>query len=301
MNKKKSITIIIYSVKKLFLLLTLGCGLWAIFPSCKEVGPDIDLDDAANDTTLIDTTYIIASIPAAQSKIVALEEFTGVRCINCPDGHEQIKNIQTTYPGRVVAVSLHSEFLGAPYSNQPDFRIAEAQDLEELLGPAAAKPMASIDRVLFSGETSVLQFLQQWSGRVVQQLNAPVPVNIEIESRLDGNDIIAKITLMYLQSTTSDNRITLMLSEDSVKAAQLTNTSVDSNYIHNHLVRAFATRYNGNTLNYELNQGRIIVKEFRFAEISSTWNINNLKVICLIHEFDNSKKILQAAERKVLP
>jgi hypothetical protein len=239
-------------------------------------------------------------LPAAQQKIVALEEFTGVRCINCPDGHEQIYNIQNAYPNRVIAISLHSNFLGVAYTGQPELRIDEAQDLEELLGPAAAKPMASVDRVLFSGETSLLQFLQQWSGRISQQLNVAVPVNIEIENRLEGNDLIAKITLTYLQNIIDAHRITVLLSEDNVVAAQLTNSGVDSAYIHNHLARAFLTRYNGNTLFYTLEQGRVIVKEFRFSNIPASWKLNELKVICLVHEYGSSLKVLQAGEKKVM-
>jgi hypothetical protein len=223
-----------------------------------------------------------------------------VRCINCPDGHEQIYNILNTYPGRVAVVSLHSNFLGVAYDGQPELRIEEAQDLEELLGPAAAKPMASIDRVLFSGETSVLQFLQQWSGRVSQQINAPVPVNIEIENRLQGNDLITKITLTYLQSIGVENRITVLLTEDSITAAQLTNAGVNYTYKHHHVARAFLTRYNGNVLSYTLEKGRVIVKEFRYNNMPSSWKRNHLTVVCLIHEYGASMKVLQAAQKKVM-
>jgi hypothetical protein len=85
-----------------------------------------------------------------------------------------------------------------------------------------------------------------------------------------------------------------------VVAAQLTNSGVDSAYIHNHLARAFFTRYNGNPLNYTLEQGRVIVKEFRFSNIPALWKLNDLKVICMVHEYGSSMKVLQAGGKKVL-
>jgi hypothetical protein len=289
----------IYKIKFILLLLAVVCGLWT--SSCKEIGPDIDLGNSATDTTLLDSTYLITAIPAAQEKMVVLEEFTGVRCINCPDGHEQIYNILNTYPNSCIAISLHSDFLGVAYPGQPELRIEEAQDLEELLGPAAAKPMAAIDRVLFSGESFILQFLQQWSGRVSQQTGSAVPVNIEIDNRIESGDLIVKAKLTYLQNVNLENRITVLLTEDSVVAAQLTNTIVDSNYIHNHLARGFLTRYNGTVLNYDLKPGRVIEKEFKYSAIHSSWKMKDMKAIVLVHQYGSQMNILQAAEKKLLP
>jgi hypothetical protein len=274
------------------------------FQSCKEVGPIVDLGNNPIDTTLIDTAYTIATLPPAQSKVVLIEDFTGVRCINCPDGHEQAANIEAANPGRVIAISLHSDFLGVAYVGQPELRIPEAQDLENLLGPAPAKPVAAIDRVLFNGETDILQFLQQWSGRTNEQLTKNVTVNIALENRLETTDngvnIIAKATATYLQNTTAENRITLVLIEENVVAAQLTNSGVDSNYVHKNVARAFLTRFNGNVITAEKNSGTVVVKEFKLNNIPAAWKLNDLKVVAFIHEFGSSQKVLQTAVEGVM-
>ena len=273
------------------------------FSACKEIGPEIDLGDTERDTTLLDTTYITSTIPSAQQKVVLIEDFTGVRCINCPDGHQQAANIENTNPGRVVAVSLHSDFLGVAYTGQPELRIPEAQSLEDLLGPAPAKPVAAIDRVLFSGETSVLQFLQQWSGRTNERLTQNVPVNIEIENILETLDtarnLKVKIKATYLQNITADNRLTIMLAEENVVAAQLTNSGVDSNYVHKNVVRAFLTRFNGDVLNAELTTGRVFEKEYTLNNLPQNWKLNDLKVVALIHNFVTNKEVQQTQVKKV--
>lgn len=273
------------------------------FSSCKEIGPEIDLGNTERDTTLLDTTYTITTLPAAQQRVVLIEDFTGVRCINCPDGHEQAANIEAANPGRVIAVSLHSDFLGVAYTGQPELRIPEAQSLENLLGPAPAKPVAAIDRVLFNGETSILQFLQQWSGRTNERLTQNVPVNIEIENTLEtlgtSRNLKIKIKATYLQNITADNRLTIMLAEENVVAAQLTNSGVDSNYIHKNVVRAFLTRFNGDVLTAELTSGRVFEKEYKLNNLPQNWKLNDLKVVAFIHEFVASKEVQQTQVKKV--
>jgi hypothetical protein len=275
------------------------------FSSCKEVGPDIDLgNNNVIDTTLIDTTYVLSSLPAAQQKVVLIEDFTGVRCINCPDAHEQAAAIENANAGKVVSISLHSDFLGVAYTGQPELRIPEAQQLEELLGPAPAKPVGAIDRTLFSGETSLLLFLQQWAGRTNELLNQSVAVNIELENIIEstdtGSNLLIKTTLTYLQNVSEENRITLLVAEKDVVAAQLTASGVDSNYVHKNVARAFLTRYNGNVLNYNKEAGRVIVKEFRLPNIPASWKLNDLIVIAFVHQSGSSQKVLHTAVKNVL-
>src|SRR4051794_39448582 len=82
--------------------------------SCQEEGPAINLK--GNENAVADTTYIESTVPAAEAKNVMLEEFTGVRCPNCPAGHITIDQIKTANPGRVVSISYHPmNSLGTPY------------------------------------------------------------------------------------------------------------------------------------------------------------------------------------------
>jgi hypothetical protein len=158
--------------------------------------------------------------------------------------------------------------------------------------------------VLFNGESDILQFLQQWSGRTNEQLAKNVTVNIALENRLEATDngvnLIAKATATYLENTTAENRITLVLIEENVVAAQLTNSGVDSNYVHKNVARAFLTRFNGNVITAEKNSGTVIVKEFKLNNIPAAWKLNDLKVVAFIHEFGSSQKVLQTVVRGVM-
>jgi hypothetical protein len=43
-----------------------------------------------------DTTYTITTIPAAQERVIFVEEATGVHCVNCPAGAAELKINQSS-------------------------------------------------------------------------------------------------------------------------------------------------------------------------------------------------------------
>src|SRR5688572_21847715 len=100
---------------KISLLIILSAVLIS-FNSCEEIGPAIDLTE---DTTA-DTTYVVTQIETPQDKNVVLEEFTGARCVNCPQGHVLLDNLENQHGERFIAISNHSEFLAEPYEGDHD-------------------------------------------------------------------------------------------------------------------------------------------------------------------------------------
>jgi len=100
-----------------------------LFSACtKEIGPAIDFSKVqAKDT------FYMAPVENAQLKNVLIEEFTGVKCPNCPDGHNIVATIQNANPSRVIAIGYYP-FGQAQTEPLKDltkayFRIADATEL----------------------------------------------------------------------------------------------------------------------------------------------------------------------------
>ncbi|HXH18457.1 MAG TPA: Omp28-related outer membrane protein [Chitinophagales bacterium] len=263
--------------------------------SCEEIGPSIDL--AGENAT--DTTYVTTQIETPQTKNVLLEEFTGVRCVNCPEGHQLMDDFESLYGSRFIGISAHSEFLAEPYPGDQDLRTQDAQDLEEFLGPILAKPSAAIDRHLFSGESSRVHFTQKWASFVSQRMDAVTPVNIRIENDFNGRmgELKTTITLHYTAAESQDNKLSVMILEDSIIAAQLGQGNiVDSNYVHKRTLRKILTSVNGLSLTATKETGRVIVKSFRVT-VPPVWKAENLRVIALVHRSDGTMEVLQVVEQ----
>ena len=69
-------------------------------------------------TTLAQT--IVSTTP--ENKKVILEEFTGIHCVYCPEGHAIAQAIQNNNPGEVFLINIHVGSFAVPAAGEPDFR-----------------------------------------------------------------------------------------------------------------------------------------------------------------------------------
>ena len=89
---------------------------------------------------------IVDTIPS--NKNVILEEFTGIHCVFCPDGHVIAQSIKNTYPDDVFVLNLHTGGYAIPSPGEPDFRIAE-NDSIATISNLAGYPAGTVNRHQF--------------------------------------------------------------------------------------------------------------------------------------------------------
>lgn len=265
------------------------------FSSCEEVGPEILLTDPEVSYDLIDTSYVISDIPQAQEQKVLVEDFTGVKCVNCPKGHEQVKLLQDAYPGRVIAVALHSNFLATPYGNDQDLRCSEAQSLDQRLGPTIAKPTGAINRTEVGGEQ--LFFINQWAQYCADEINKNNKVNIDIQNTTENQSIVrVKAKIVFLENMQEALSISVFLLESDIEVTQLTPGGEVDDYIHNHVLRQSLTPFSGTKIDVdEITTGLVVEKEFELNELDTVWNTENLEVVVLVHQASGNLKVFQSA------
>tara|TARA_R110002124_G_scaffold131910_1_gene294320 strand:- start:49825 stop:50127 length:303 start_codon:yes stop_codon:yes gene_type:complete len=63
---------------------------------------------------------IVSTTP--ENRKVVLEEFTGIHCGFCPDGHAIANALQNANPGNVFLINIHQGGFATPGPNEPDFR-----------------------------------------------------------------------------------------------------------------------------------------------------------------------------------
>ena len=126
--------------------------------------------------SIFDTTYITNIIPTPQPTNVLIEDFTGVKCANCPRAQLAAKNIVLANPKRVFVIGIHpgkgllNSFVapfktpGDDYDSKYDFRTPEGADLLTFLGGASQLPIGSINRTKFPTEANILIDDPKWNG-----------------------------------------------------------------------------------------------------------------------------------------
>lgn len=272
-----------------------------LFASCMEVGPPVDLGNNDNTTTRTDTTYVDAVADVPQPRMALLEEFTGVRCVNCPRAHTTILNLQTANPGRIVPVGIHTGLFANPYAGRNDFRIAEGPNLENLLGGAQGYPSGAINRTKFAAENQIVISDQKWSNYIGNELQGTPEVNLSLSRAIDvaNNKVQLQAKVKLNQAQAEAIHLTIYVVEDNIIDFQLTPSGVDSSYAHKHVLRRCVTPYNGvNLVAPNLVANRVFEYNYEIA-LNPVWNRANTSIVAFVHRIGTDKRVLQAATVKL--
>lgn len=285
-------------MNKNFLLSSiLGFFLTAVVFSCEEVPivvtPVQQLGDcpAAN-----------AELVANQQKQVLIEEFTGVRCVNCPDGSEAVKALVNQYGQQVVVLSFHAGFFSDPYPESLfDFRTEAGNALLNFHGSPFGYPSAIIDRKLFGGSNRPHLGQNSWAGAIANQLTESPAVKIFLQNSFDPitRELEVQASLFFEEDVEGEIRISVMITEDKLKDYQETPAGLQPDYEHNHVLRTALSAPTGNILSEPGSAGTRFCKTFS-GTIEESWKLEDCKVIVFVHQGSEEKIVLQAQQAPVL-
>jgi hypothetical protein len=238
-----------------------------------------------------------------QQRQVLIEDFTGVRCVNCPAGSEAINALLNIHGERLVAVGIHAGFFARPYDeSNEDLSTPTGESILGLLGEPQGYPAAAINRTLFSGEESVFLGQNQWAGYIAEELLTPPSVKIEILPDFNTDDRTLDLTTkLYLQENIDfpDVRLTVYLVETNIIDAQLTPDGLKTDYTHKHVFRDAISAFDGDLLGEDLTANTTISRDFTYT-LPDHWNADECSVIAFVHRGGGSKEVLQAHEVKIV-
>lgn len=274
-------------------------GLAALLLSCKEHL----IPMPAGGTASTDTTYM-APVEAPQQRNVLIEEFTGVSCPQCPEGHQFISGFETTYPGRIIAAGYYPFNIGQADPIQgmtvQDFRTTKATDLgSSFLGGVFFLPCATIDRTPFTGG-SYLSDRNQWAGKVADRMQAATPVNMYVTSTYNDatHEATINVKAAFTQAVAKKIMLSVSVIENNIIDAQDFPTYTDPVYNHTHVMRDILTQTYGSPILDAVakDAGRVYERTFKYT-INTAWKPENCKVIAFISNNENNdKEVAQTAE-----
>ncbi|MEI6881025.1 MAG: Omp28-related outer membrane protein [Bacteroidota bacterium] len=294
--------------------------LLVLFGACQETPPLINYKPS---NSVLDTTFITSTIPAAESKNILIEDFTGVGCVNCPRAHDVLKALKLNNPGRVFSIANHPlnatlKTLTEPINKPPhvskqDYRTKDADDLLSYLGSSNSLPTGSINRKLFSGETKWLVSDLSWSGYATTELaQTSSAVNMDslsIKYDASSNELIMDVRLVFTQSMPdSQYLLTVAILENKIIDIQEKNENGNTIYIedyeHDNLLRKVITGVYGDLLKAKYEPGRVFRKRFIYkptADELKSWNTDNLAVIAFVHGNATKKDVIQVKAVSIKP
>ena len=242
-------------------------------------------------------TEIAPVVPPLGDRKVLVEEFTGVRCVNCPAGAAELENLKSIYGDRLVIVSIHAGDFAPPYSDSKfDFRTAEGSALETWLGTPLGYPTAVVNRKKLSGQQSLQVTKANWAGLIAVESKTPSVLNFTIDKKYarDTRDLTMTVALVPSEKLPNDVRLSVLLTENDVIDQQETPQGKKSDYKHKHVLRRVLS---GDAKGFVLN-GALSWKTD--VKIPTSFVAENCNLVVLAHRGGDVKEVLQVSEVKLI-
>lgn len=233
---------------------------------------------------------------------VLIEEYTGVRCQNCPAGAQLLEELKRIHGERLVIVSVHGGFFAQPTNKENKLKLdnADGEELIRIFNQPQGYPSAMINRKVYSGQSSVFLGGGSWAGYVDEEKKGQPSIGMDLEIQSDSTlrklNIACELNTLITPSA-NPVFLSVVLVENNIRDAQLGPAGVDTNYIHRHVMRKFISGTQGLKIEpLTLNEKR----NYNFnAEYAGDWKLADLVVVAFVHFGSPGFEVVQVVEKKV--
>lgn len=213
----------------------------------------------------------------AQNKKVILEEFTGVNCVYCPQGHTIANTIKNANPSNVFLINIHVGGYATPGAGQPDFRTAFGTSIANQSG-LTGYPAATVNRSQFTGlsqngATGTALNRNNWTNAANQTLAQSSYVNVATTASINVNTRLLTVFVEAYytgSSPVSSNRLNVALLQNNTLGPQ-TGGNMGDNYNHQHRLIHMLTGQWGETYT-TTTVGTLITRTYTYT-IPASYNI----------------------------
>lgn len=280
-------------MKKINLIVTLSILLCA-FVSCDKIeGPYITPDDS------VDTDVEFPALDEGNLfRKVLIEEYTGTRCTNCPDGHRALTALHERYGDTLVAIGIHAGIFATPMGEfSTDFRTEEGTTLYQDYSVAQiGTPSAVVSRTQYNNAFALN--ISSWQPAIDQKITKECVAAVQIINIFDAatQKLTAHTKTTRLNGDTSDLQIALYIIEDGIVAPQKDGQETIPEYVHNHVLRGSLNGVYGTLLTTAEDDGSYL-KSYELDCSTNSWNFSNCSVVAILMDAE-THEVLQVEQAK---
>ncbi len=249
------------------------------------------------------TLTLVALIPAfaqaqslvstsPQNRTALLEDFTGIHCGYCPEGHVIMADLAAVHGDQLVNVGIHAGGYAVPSGSEPDFRTPDGDALDAFF-PITGYPNGVINRRNYNALLAMGR--GAWEGAVNAALALPSPVNVGVESSFDGTTLTVHVVAYYTaNSPVGNDYFSVFVKEDHLDGPQTDYANGNhTNYDHLHVLRDYITDTWGEDVGSNPVAGETVERTYTYT-VPSTWNMANCQVVAFVSEYQS--EVYQARE-----
>ena len=272
-----------------------GAVLLMAFSACNEPVIDIPLVE-----------------PQTGDRYILLEEFTGVRCVTCPQGAAEIANLKSFYGKNLIPVAIHAGFFAVKYpGSRFDLKTTNGQNLHDWFGAPDGYPSAVINRQVFAGESGLHLGRNQWANYIAQQLQVIPKVKLSMSARFEESSRRLEVTVDVeaQEDIDKDLRLSVLIKEDNIVDIQADVNAPGGlvpQYNHKYVLRYMLTNFDGNFLTNRMRFKEKVSQTLVYqvpVEENGWWKVEDMQIVAFVTEQTSNKpgEVLNALEIPLKP
>ncbi len=235
-----------------------------------------------------------------ENKNTVLEEFTGIHCGYCPDGHKRAQELKDANPDDVVLVNIHVGGYAVPSTGEPDFRTPYGTAIDAQ-ADVSGYPAGTINRTDYTsqgwdmdGGTAMSR--GNWSSASALILAEASYVNVAAQASIDLSTRVLTVDVeaYYTANGAASNNVNVALLQNNIPGPQSGGSTwnpsqilPNGDYNHGHMLRHLLTGQWGD-INTSTTSGDLYTNTFTYTIPNDlngvVYDLFNLEVVVFIAE-----------------
>ena len=224
-----------------------------------------------------ETTAVAFLAPTTETnKVALLEDFTGVRCGYCPDGHVRAKAILDANPGKFIIIATNANLYAKPTAGWADFTTVQGTAIDAQAKPSGY-PAGTMNRAsctslgvapMNAQLSPITMDRGKWAtaASVIMAQKAPVNIGAKATYTASSRKLTVQVDLYYTSDETETNNINVALLQSHIFCKQSGGTPDPNNYEENHVLRDMITPGNfGVAITSSTKKGSKVSKTYTYT------------------------------------
>lgn len=187
---------------------------------------------------LLAGSYNVSTEPTLRGVLV--EEYTGIHCGNCPDGHEIVAAMTESHP-QVSAIAIHAGSYATPGAGDPDFITEDGKWINSYYGVEShGYPSGCVNRHDLGRGYITSRSL--WTPSAKEVINDNADINLWAAVNYDGADkeLTIDVEGYYMLDGSKDYKLHVAVTQSRILGPQ-SGGLLGNEYCHMHMLRYFVT------------------------------------------------------------
>ena len=213
--------------------------------------------------------------PVQVARRVLIEDFTGQRCVNCPEGAAKIEDMMREYGAdNIIAVGIH----GGPLWTETGEYYYQKNNIE-------ASPTALFDRKAKSSD------VDKWMGLVYDAIKVAAPLELDATTSYDEATRTVTINVNAKGVLDVTGKLQLWLTEDNITNIQyMENDIINPSYVHNHVFRTAVNGQDGEDFSIAWDEEKTVTNTYVLDE---DWKAENMSVVAFVYNNSGVQQVVK--------